>query len=171
MREISIPQYYPNGNTSFTGDHFLSSIDAYPGLLLKADYSTRKASMKQCQRVMFDKMKITTKMILVLFVAFITINVLDILTTVVGLQLGATEINPSVRNLMEAFGILGAIFLKFAFVSCMGLTSLFTYRYAILHNPRYMTITNKFFFVCLLFGITAYVPIILNNVQVILELS
>jgi hypothetical protein len=141
------------------------------GLLLKADYSMRKASVKQCQRGMFvKKMKITTKMILALFVAFVTFNVLDILTTVVGLQLGATEINPSVRNMMEEFGMVGAVFLKFAFVSCMGLASLFTYRYAILHNPRYTTITNKFFFVCLLFGITAYVPIILNNIQVILEL-
>lgn len=64
---------------------------------------------------MFDRL------ILVLFLVFVSLNGLDILTTVIGLRLGAKEDSLRMLQLFDRFGLFNAMLIKFFLIFFVGL--------------------------------------------------
>lgn len=109
--------------------------------------------------------------VLALFCIFVVLNGLDVVTTVVGLKLGARESNPTTIGWMGRFGILQSLLLKFLIVLILGLVSLFALWYAESHEPESLHTTRLVVMGTLTVGIVIYVPIIINNVRVLIMQS
>lgn len=111
---------------------------------------------------MFDKT------VLVLFTVFVLLNGLDVITTIVGLKLGAKEANPTTAKAIDTFGLTQALLLKFLLVLFLGLVSLLALWYAEGHEPESLHTTRLVVIGTLAVGCIAYIPIVLNNLRVLI---
>lgn len=103
------------------------------------------------------------KRILLLFFTFVLLNGLDVLTTIIGLEIGAAEANPTAQRLMSSLGLAEAMMLKFFLILAFGLLSLFTYEYALYRDPKYVRHTKIVLTVVYTIGICAYVCVCISN--------
>ncbi|MCJ7759680.1 DUF5658 family protein [Candidatus Bathyarchaeota archaeon] len=107
------------------------------------------------------------KRILLLFFTFVLLNGLDVLTTIIGLEIGAAEANPTAQRLMSSLGLAEAMMLKFFLILLLGLLSLVTYEYALHRDPKYVKHTRLVLSATYLIGIVVYLFVVVQNVLVI----
>lgn len=103
------------------------------------------------------------KRILLLFFTFVLLNGLDVLTTIIGLEIGAAEANPTAQRLMNSLGLTEAMMLKFFLILLLGLLSLFTYEYALHRDPKYVRHTRAVLTVVFAAGIGVYLYVVISN--------
>jgi len=103
------------------------------------------------------------KRILLLFFTFILLNGLDVLTTVIGLELGAAEANPTAQRLMSSLGLAEAMMLKFFLILLLGLLSLAAYWYALHRDAKYVRHTRAALTVVFAAGIGVYLYVVFSN--------
>jgi hypothetical protein len=103
------------------------------------------------------------KRILLLFFTFMLLNGLDVLTTVIGLELGAAEANPTAQRLMSSLGLAEAMMLKFFLILLLGLLSLAAYWYALHRDVKYVRHTRAVLTVVFAAGIGVYLYVVMSN--------
>lgn len=105
----------------------------------------------------------TDKRILILFFTFILLNGLDVLTTIIGLEIGAAEANPTAQKLMNSLGLAEAMMLKFFLLLLLGCLSLAAYWYALHRDPKHIRHTRVVLTVVFAAGIGAYIYVVASN--------
>jgi len=103
------------------------------------------------------------KRILLLFFTFVLLNGLDVVTTMIGLEIGAAEANPTAQRLMSSLGLAEAMMLKFLLILLLGCLSLAAYWYALHRDPKYVRHTRAVLTVVFSAGIGAYVCVVVSN--------
>lgn len=105
----------------------------------------------------------TDKRILLLFFTFVLLNGMDVLTTVIGLEIGAVEANPTAQRLMNNLGLAEAMMLKFLLILLLGLLSLAAYWYALHRDPKHVRHTRAVLTVSFAAGIGVYLYVVASN--------
>lgn len=100
--------------------------------------------------------------VLIMFMIFICMNAADVVTTMIGLQLGAVEADKEMNQLMQYFGVVEALLFKFFIVVFVGLIAVVAHAYS--------SLDYRLFLVGFAIGIVFYVPIVFRNIQVIRSL-
>lgn len=105
---------------------------------------------------MIDKYVLIAYMILVIF------NAADVITTMIGLQLGAIEGDKETVFLMQHLGIVEALLIKFFSIVFVGLIAVY------FHGRS--SLDYRIFIVAFGLGVAYYIKVIINNLQVIWSL-
>ena len=102
------------------------------------------------------------KVITILFFILVVINALDVMTTLIGMQLGAVESKSVTEFLMMKMGVIELLLFKFFAILIVGFIAVIFQARSSLHPLIFMA--------GFLFGIGYLTPIVLNNLIVIWSL-
>jgi hypothetical protein len=96
------------------------------------------------------------------FLIFVTMNALDVMTSLIGFQLGAIEGDAETLFLMNKLGVVELLLLKFFLVVFVGLI-------AVYFQAR-SSLDYRIFLVGFGLGVGYYVKVLINNIVVIWSL-
>lgn len=100
--------------------------------------------------------------LIITFLLFVIVNGVDVMTTMIGLQLGATEKDPETLQLMHYLGVVPALLAKFFVVVLGGFVAVYAHARSSL-DPKYFAAGFSI-------GIIFYLPILCRNFLVIRSL-
>lgn len=102
------------------------------------------------------------RLVMLFFLAFVLVNAVDVITTLIGFQLGAVEGDEETKRLMNLVGVVEALLLKFFLVISLGSVAVVAHGYS--------TLDPRLFVVAFGIGVIFYLPILFNNLSIILNL-
>ena len=100
--------------------------------------------------------------IMILFLILVILNAADVMTTMIGLHLGAVEDNPTMMFLMVRMGVIEALLFKFFAILLIGFLAVIAQAYSQIHPLIFIT--------AFLFSIAFMIPLVYDNLQVIWSL-
>jgi hypothetical protein len=109
------------------------------------------------------------KLILSFFLLFVLLNTLDILTTIIGFELGAIEGNNLAKQKMIDWGLTRFWIFKLSFPFIVGFVSLLVIFYTAHLEPDYLFFVQKIFLIAYLVVSSINLYAVVGNVRSIYE--
>lgn len=104
------------------------------------------------------------KLIFSFFLLFLLLNSLDVLTTIIGFELGAGEGNKLARQRMTDWGLTKFWIFKLSFPLIMGLVSLILILYTSHFEPDYLFFVKRIILITYLVVCSFYLYIVTDNI-------